>query len=393
MTENTPTADRGGRGGRGRGRSAGRGRNNRRGSQRPLFHGKIKDLGVFETAGERSDSGRTQNQFVETLKALKEYAAQNLSTKEGKSTIVELLRNMKPYAPVKPTRPTKDKDGDYDKFETDDYWAAMNTHRKAAEAFKEGQITMWAVIWGQTSKKMQLNLEAKTGYEAMENESDILELLKEVKIVSYKFDVHRKEEESLSMAIKELASYRQGNLSIDDYYKEFNSRCGVIEQFGGTVGSHPVVTARHLAVPVNELRAQFKSGAFDSDEYFEAVDKGVESYKIHLWMGELHDRYEPLMTELRNRFSQGEDLWPKTMDAAYKRLVTYVVPGASNNRNRTGSTNRERTGSTPTSEDGPQLSFVQQGGTRTRGQNDFPAIQCYNCQSMGHYADDCTSAS
>ncbi len=71
---------------------------------------------------------------------------------------------MKPYAPVKPTRPTKDKDGDYDKFETDDYWAAMNTHRKAAEAFKEGQITMWAVIWGQTSKKMQLNLEAKTGY-------------------------------------------------------------------------------------------------------------------------------------------------------------------------------------------------------------------------------------
>jgi hypothetical protein len=110
---------------------------------------------------------------------------------------------------------------------------------------------MWAVIWGQTSKKMQLNLEAKTGsYEAMENGFDILELLKEIKIVSNKFDVHQKEEESLSMAIKELAVYRQGTLSINDYYKEFNSRCGVIEQFGGTVGLHPVVTALHLSVPV-----------------------------------------------------------------------------------------------------------------------------------------------
>jgi hypothetical protein len=368
MTDRAPTAGRGGRGGRGGGRNSGRGRNNRRASQRPLFYGKIKDLGVFEMAGERAEAGRTQNQFVETLKALKEYAAGHLSTKEGKSIIVDLLRNMVPYAPVKPPRPKKDEDGDYDKFETDDYTAAMNTHRKAEEAFKEGQITMWAVIWGQTSKKMQLNLEAKTGYETMENESNILDLLKEIKIVSYKFDVHRKEEESLSMAIKELASYRQGNLSIDDYYKEFQSRCGVIEQFGGTVGSHPVVTARHLKVPVNELRANFKAKKFDSDTYFAAVDAGVESYKIHLWMGELHDRYEPLMTELRNRFSQGEDLWPKTMDAAYKRLVTYVVPGLSSR-----TTTRERPGPTPSTDDGPQLNFVQQGGTR--GMNSFPDIQ------------------
>jgi hypothetical protein len=45
---------------------------------------------------------------------------------------VELLRNMKLYAPDKPMRPTKGEDGEYNKLETDDYWAAMNIHRKAA---------------------------------------------------------------------------------------------------------------------------------------------------------------------------------------------------------------------------------------------------------------------
>jgi hypothetical protein len=138
MTERSPTTDRGSRGGRGTRRNTGRGRNNWRASQRPLFYGKIKDLGVFETAGKRAEAGRTQNQFVETLKALKEYAAGHLNTKEGKSTIVELLRNMKPYAPDKPMKPTKGDDGEFDRFKIDNYWAAMNTHRKAAEAFKEG---------------------------------------------------------------------------------------------------------------------------------------------------------------------------------------------------------------------------------------------------------------
>lgn len=46
------------------------------------------------------------------------------------------------------------------------------------------------------------------------------------------------------------------------------------------------------------LCANFKAKKFDSDTYFAAVDKGVEFYKIHLWMGELYDRDEPLMTEL-----------------------------------------------------------------------------------------------
>ena len=67
-----------------------------------------KDLGVFETADERIARGQGQNQFVDTMKTLTSYAARKLDTKEGKTDIRDVLRDMKAFAPEEPVRPAPD---------------------------------------------------------------------------------------------------------------------------------------------------------------------------------------------------------------------------------------------------------------------------------------------
>jgi hypothetical protein len=69
------------------------------------FAGTIKALGVFETYDERVSAGRSQNQFIDTLDTLGTYAAEKLGTKEGKTNIRNLLRDMVPFLQVPPIKP------------------------------------------------------------------------------------------------------------------------------------------------------------------------------------------------------------------------------------------------------------------------------------------------
>jgi hypothetical protein len=206
-------------------------------------------LGVFETADERVKSGHGQNQFDDTLKTLSSYSAEKLSTKEGKTSIRDLLRDMTPFVQTAPTKPSKiivaGVQGDYDTFEKAAYLKELDTHALLLESFRQGETTMWSVIWGQCSTKMQTQIEATDDYEDIKTKSNILELLKAIKIVAYKFDHHRQQEISVTGVIEDLFSYRQDKQTIDVYHKNFKSRCDVIEQFGGSLGAHPIVIARN----------------------------------------------------------------------------------------------------------------------------------------------------
>jgi hypothetical protein len=169
------TAGRAGHNG-GAGRGAGRG--NRKKKQ---FFGRRKELGVFETADERARTGQGQNQFVETLETLTSYAAIYLPPSEGKANIRNLLRNMTPFIPQKPKKPTKSEEGTYDPIDLLLYAMDSKTYRKEIMAFQEGETHMWSVIWGQSSFRMQFEVEATNEYKDIMEKSDILALLMVIK--------------------------------------------------------------------------------------------------------------------------------------------------------------------------------------------------------------------
>jgi hypothetical protein len=249
---------------------------------------------------------------------------------------------------------------------------------------------MWSVIWGQASTKMKSEVEATDDYKDILEKSNILALLKAIKIVSYKFDHHRHQETSLASAIEDLFAYRQGQQTIDDYHKEFKSRCEVIEQYGGSLGAHPTVITRLMneknkgasptiaTLTTTTLHEGLMDGSITYKEYHKVMERAVDSYMAALFLKHTNKRYEPLLTELHNQFTQDINNYAKTVDQAYNTLVKYSIPGVNN---------RERPRSGPSREN-DQLAFVQTG---SRDQNEFPDILCYNCQQQGHYASACTS--
>ena len=215
MTTTMTTGQDGQSGGRARGSGQGN-RTRNRTTNTSKFEGMNKDLGVFETADERIARGRGQNQFVDTMKTLTSYAARKLDTKEGKTDIRDVLRDMKAFAPEEPVRPAPDDLGDYDRLLVDLYRGDLKERKDKVKAFKEGQTTMWAVILGQTSRKMLSELEATDNYRTALEASDILALIKGIKIVSYKFDGHRHKPSTLLNANRDLINYEQGTQHLDD---------------------------------------------------------------------------------------------------------------------------------------------------------------------------------
>lgn len=145
--------------GRNRGQGAGRGNN-----QRSQFWGIHKTLGVFETADEWTKSGQSQNQFVNTLKTLSRYAAENIGFREGKVEIRDLLCDLTPFSPKVPTKPEKTTATEavpaaYDPIDIHEYTKAAKEYKTLTGGFRlVGQATMCYVIWGQSSSKMQSNI-------------------------------------------------------------------------------------------------------------------------------------------------------------------------------------------------------------------------------------------
>jgi hypothetical protein len=388
MTTAQLTAGRGGRtGGRGRGAGRGTGRGNR---HRTQFFGKNKELGVFETADERVKSGHGQNQFDDTLKNLSSYAAEKLSTKEGKTSIRDLLRDMTPFVQETPKKPTKIKIGltaDYDTFEKAAYLKEVDVQAHQMEAFKQGETTMWSVIWGQCSAKMHTQIEGLDDYEDMKTASNILKLLNAIKIIAYKFDHHRQQEISVTGVIEDLFSFRQGKQTLDVYHKNFKSRCDVIEQFGGSFGAHPIVTVRNMneskkdgetLLTTKTLHEGLMAGTISYRDYYEQMEKAIESSKAALFLTHADNKYDPLLLELHNQYATGSNKYPATVDLAYNRMVTYKLPNSNRRDRRTE-------GANPNTD---QLAFVQAGA---RDQNEFPDVLCYRCQNMGHYSSSCTT--
>jgi hypothetical protein len=211
--------------------------------------------------------------------------------------------------------------------------------------------------------------------------SDILALVKGIKIVSYKFEGHRHTASTLLNANRDLLVYEQGTQHLDDYYDKFKSRCEVIEQYGGTVAEFPIVTAACIkkGMTVLELTAGLDDSTITQSEYQAAKSTSVKIAKGALFLQRANKKYEPLMLELQNKYSQGTDDYPTTVEEAYNCLVTYVVSDSGNNRTRQA----------PPAGDNNKMAFVQHGLPANPAHNLHPTILCYNCQHMGHYSNEC----
>jgi hypothetical protein len=89
----------------------------------------------------------------------------------------------------------------------------------------------------QCSKVMVASLQSLKGFKAMSQKLDLLELMKSIKGLIYKFDGQRTHAMSLHLANKCSYSMYQGrDISNAHYLEKFSTSLAVVDQFGGELG-------------------------------------------------------------------------------------------------------------------------------------------------------------
>eukprot|EP00957_Ditylum_brightwellii_P106637 8135660-Ditylum_brightwellii.AAC.1 len=102
---------------------------------------------------------------------------------------------------------------------------------------------MYAIAYGQCSEAMRANLEDEEGYKEAATESDVIELLKIIKRISYQYQSQRYPHRAVHAAMRALYfTSQKDRMTLEQYVDEFLNRQDVLEQCGGSIGLHPGLT-------------------------------------------------------------------------------------------------------------------------------------------------------
>lgn len=382
---NEPNNSNNANGGRNNNRNNANGRNGRR-NQRgggpgaagsptgptSTFKGTIKEMNghVYQCYGESTE----KNQFTRTMEELDSYVG--LHFKHDPGEIKTMLKTMKDVVFTMP----KDYNEKTATKTTIKVWEIeVDAYVKGKNTYKNNKVALYSVIWAQCSEAMQTKVKSDSNFTAIHEGSDSLALVKVIKGIAYKFETQKNTYLSLDDAKTAFYTRRQGaEESPSDYMTKFQDSVQVIEHYGGTIGIDKALITEELqrdGAAVNPLKpdaTELAAATLAAKKKIYAIAYLKRADKI---------RYGLLLTELENNYTRGTDQYPVNLNDAHYLLVNYKKPFVA----RTDRFNANPRA--PTTTQDQELSFAQQ-----RGADPPPieTVQCYNCQNLGHYANNCT---
>jgi hypothetical protein len=177
------------------------------------------------------------------------------------------------------------------------------------------------------------------------------------------------------IVMNSLASCRQGpEQLVSDYIDRIRTIAETIEHHGGSIGdifisAMPDTDAVGTAIPDDERRKQSRA-CYLSALCIQNADKV---------------RYGTLLAHLANQYLLGHNEYPTDLTEAQSLLNNYQTPTNTVRRvPPTVTTRANAAGSVA-------ATFTQTAATPTPGSDGrlHPDIRCYQCQSFGHYSQDC----
>jgi hypothetical protein len=114
----------------------------------------------------------------------------------------------------------------------------MKSYIKRTEMMESNVRAIYAIVWGQCSPMMQSKLESLDNYTNENQECDCLWLLKEIQGITHRFEGTRDVFISIDDAWSKYYTFRQdGNQSLHEYLKDFQSLVQVLEHYGASIGT------------------------------------------------------------------------------------------------------------------------------------------------------------
>ena len=366
---------------------------------------------VFQLQSE----GPKKGQFKDTIDALKV-----LSSTEFKKDIAYLepifKKLEKPFVPrpIKPS-PTIVKDqttGTETKIPPDEVEVDIYRERIRSYIVTEGRLqnttrALYNIVWGQCSRLLQNKLKAKKDFNTVDDNGDVVNLLKEIRKISHQAEDSVCVYDALDEVLRRFYTYTQ--LPEEDnatHLTKFREYVDVLEHFEVNMFKDPCLIEYE-----KELDKKYGKTE-DTKENLEKRARNKQLGTCFLRRSNMR-QYSALMRSLRDQFLHGFDVYPKTVEEAYTILQNHSsgrkakenpTPSANHKAGtqpkpkptpssiprdelRSGTQHAQKRNDPPTKE--KPSSNASDEAVAGKDGNINPSVPCYNCGKQGHYANNC----
>lgn len=355
-------------------------KNNHRYKQDP-FIGNLPELQGFVYT---YDGYARASQFRRTTEKIGEWTKQNcakypLDVWRAINSLSE--PDMDEWRPEAPDDPEDVVDAAVFKEEVQEYG-------KRKRAFRDNSTKVYTVILGQCSEATKAKLEAREDWESINEEHQLVNLLKAVKsLLHNQLENDRYEGLTAYESLKSLMHTRQQRYEdTSEYRKRFTAATEVLEHIGISFG------AMFQGIADKLLESEFNTNREDATDQqaTEAETKAGESVLAVMFLKQsCQARYAEINRDLQNDFLKRKDSYPSNVTAAYNILVNwrqwslpqestppldgvaFTIDGDSRNRNDGG--------------DGAILT----NKSKRNNKRDTSNLICNNCQEVGHVWRKC----
>ena len=224
----------------------------------------------------------------------------------------------------------------------------------------------YQLVKGQCSDIIQAKLKALDNYNTMETNSNLIELLKSPKGITYNFNNQQYVPQLLYDTMSNFYHFRQPkDMTMIKYLEAFTNLVDIIEQYKGTIGHDQALlendpTYKALNTPTD-------------NQTTEAKDHCREQFLAYALIAKANpNRFGHLQKELDNNFAKGNNQYPKMIMKAYQLLILYCEYKPRNN--------------TTKSTEGVSFHQNNNSNGKSKANNN---ISCAYCKEEGHHLKDC----
>ena len=341
------------------------------------YKGEKSEIGVIlALKNERFANKVVFSTFVEKMK---NYVLTNFTEAKDMMPILESLKD--PKDDIESKQPSDFPDDS--KTSEVARWMKLEQvklHVKRVAVLETNKETLYALVWGQLSSGLQEVLKGEDDFDIKDSVFDCIWLLSKVKLISAGVDSKGNKHCNLIQALTDFCNVRQTQSeSNDSFRKRVESEALTLMLAGGT-----------NALCSLELMKASNPKAPTQDEVLTEIEK-VKAIMMILKADP--NRYGSLQESLFDDVYKGRDEFPVTVTAAYDLLQHKAMSIASTaslrtnrfrfRRSRGGRRNHQQ-----------HVTFAQAKSKTNNAVagNDgklYPHIDCHNCGTPGHYANQC----